>query len=113
MPSKCNRKLLKLFHQNAPEDDLNKVELLNEKTREFRALILKLSAADRSLNYMLEPLFTLFDEIEKGEVVPPTEGKYRSPFHIENPTYGIRTEFSEASAEFQSALEDWPSKFPD
>lgn len=73
----------------------------------------KLSAVDRSLKDMLEPLFKLFDAIERGEVAPPTEGRYRNPFHLEDPAYGMRTEFNQASAEFQSALEDWPSKFLD
>lgn len=90
---------------------MSKAALLNRKMREFRALVSKLSAKDQSLNDMLEPVFTLFEAIEKGEVVPPAEGRYRNPFHLEDPTYGMRTEFNEKSAEFQSALEDWPSKF--
>lgn len=89
---------------------MNNVLLLKEKTREFRALILKLSIADRSLKDQLEPLFLLFDAIEQGEVTPPTEGRYKFPFHLEDSTYGIGTEFIEASAQFRSALEDWPSR---
>jgi hypothetical protein len=105
-----NRKRRELFLPNALEDELNKVELLKEKAREFRVLILKLGPTHPRLKDELEPLFLLFDALERGEVTPPLEGKYESPFHLEDPIFGIGTEFLEASAQFRSALEDWPSK---
>ena len=90
---------------------MSKVTLLREKTKIFRRVILKLSAEDPDLALMLEPLMILFDAIEKGEVIAPAQSLYRSPFHMEDPRYGMRSEFYEALAEFLSALEDWPAKF--
>jgi hypothetical protein len=89
---------------------MEKTELLLEKTRLFKELLIETERQDSGLSPLLEKLTPLFDDIENGRVIPPCVGRFQAPFHSEDSRYGFRQPIYSAAAEFEAALEDWRSK---
>ena len=89
---------------------MEKNELLLEKTRIFRKMLVEVEAQDSGLWMLLDELKQLFDDIEAGRVTPPCVGRYSPAFNGEDPKYGYEHPLYEAAAEFHAALEDWRSK---
>lgn len=88
---------------------MDKRELLLEKTRVFRDLLVAGAPRDRCLESVLTNLTPMFDQIEAGGIEPPYEGEFRFPFQIEGPN-GVAHPLFSAASEFQAALLDWRSK---
>ena len=88
-----------------------KQELLIEKMRNFKHLMESMTPAHPEIRSTLQSLSGLFADIDSGRISVPCEGRYRSPFPLDVFDYYAQgTPLLHADAEFQSALEDWPSK---
>lgn len=90
---------------------MTKRELLIEKMHRFKHLMESMTSAHPEMRSTLRSLSDLFADIESGRISVPCEGRYRSPFPLDVFDYYAQgTPLLHADAEFQSALEDWPSK---
>lgn len=89
---------------------MDRVELLHQSTAAFRRTLLSATMKDWSLLPWLLQMLRLFRDIESGKIVPPAEGIYRWPFHVDHHRYGPKSSLYHAGAEFQAALEDWRSQ---
>lgn len=90
---------------------MTKLELLVEKMSLFRGLLQSMVSAHPEIRSTLQSLSGLFADIDSGRISVPCEGRYRSPFPLDVFDYYAQgTPLLHADAEFQSALEDWPSK---
>ena len=78
--------------------------------RSFRAILVKTEKLDPTLSSVISELNPLFNEIEKGEIMPPCEDRYHSLFQGDAVRYGFPHPIYGAAAEFHAALEDWRSK---
>ena len=91
------------------EVKLDKRELLLEKMRIFREMLVVAEVHDPGLWRLLETLNPLFEEIEDGCIDPPYKGGYTIPFQGDGVTYEYPHPLFLASAEFNAALFDWYS----
>lgn len=90
---------------------MSKSSLLIEKMVAYRSVLKLMQEAHPELASVLAQLKDLFAAIELGQLEPPCEGCYRSPFHPDVHTYNAPgTPLSVAESDFICALEDWPSK---
>lgn len=86
-------------------------DLLVEKMNGYRNILKSMQEAHPELVSVLAQFRELFAAIENGDVKPPCEGCYRSPFHPDLYVYcAPGTPLSVAESDFICALEDWPSK---
>jgi hypothetical protein len=90
---------------------MNKVSLLKKRAQEFKLLLTEAERTDPWVGRVLDELEPLFNGIENGSIQPPIPfGTYRRKFRSDDPKYGMHTAICSAESEFNSALEDWPSK---
>ena len=89
---------------------MEKTEILRLRMRELRALLTEQSTTDSFLSGVLNQLEPLFTEIETGQIRPPCHGRFRNPFHSDDPKYGRNSAVFGAAAELRSALEDSQSQ---
>jgi hypothetical protein len=89
---------------------MDKVALLKACASEFEAVLRAAAKTDWSLCRLLSELEPLFEGIASGVVVPPCDGRFRTPFHTEDPVNGLGSPLFRASAAFEAALEDWASQ---
>jgi hypothetical protein len=89
---------------------VNKIELLQTTTVQFKQKLAAVAAHDREIAAMLDDLTPLFSRISDGLVQPPAEGIYRQRFLIEHPRHGGGTPLFSAESDFLSALLDWRSQ---
>jgi hypothetical protein len=89
---------------------MNKRELLLQCMASLRAELAAAKVADPWLAELEDSLDPLFSDIGSGLVEPPCCGRFRNPFHIEDPRYGPETRLFAAAAAFRSALEDSASQ---
>ena len=90
---------------------MNKIDYLKEKSAAYQAMLESMRGQHPEIGGVLSQLNDFFVEIEAGNVTPPCEGCYTSPFHPDiNLYYGPGTALSVVESEFICALEDWKSK---
>jgi hypothetical protein len=89
---------------------MSKVEKFKDRARSFRALLVVHAPKDTDAESLLQWLTPLFEEIAAGKVQPPQRYEYRLALGKDNPFYEPTSPFSEAKAQFISALEDWESQ---
>ena len=90
---------------------MNKIDYLKEKSAKYRAMLESMQGQHPEIGGVLLQLNEFFVAIEAGNVSPPCEGCYISPFHPDiNLYYGPGTALSVVESEFICALEDWTSK---
>jgi hypothetical protein len=89
---------------------MDKGSLLKACAAEFEAVLRAEAEIDWSLSRLLKDLKPLFEGIASGLVVPPCPGRFRTPFHIEDPVNGLESNLFRVSAAFESALEDSASQ---
>jgi hypothetical protein len=90
---------------------MSKVDLLKMRAVEFKLLLQAAQRSDPWLSRVLDEIEPLFVGIADGSVQPPLPfGAYRPRFRSDDARYGMHTPICKAESEFNSALEDWPSK---
>lgn len=89
---------------------MEKNELLLEKMRNFRQMLIEAERNDSMIERLLADLQPLFRDIELGRVVPPVDYPFQPPFQGDGVRYGFPHPLYSAAAAFQAALEDWRSK---
>jgi hypothetical protein len=90
---------------------MDNLELLRLRAAEFRKLLQQAERTDPGLSKVLVELEPLFEAIAQGSLKPPLPFRtYRPKFNSEDSRYGMNTPIFSAESDFNSALEDWPSK---
>lgn len=104
-----SQKRQELFPQKNLEAEMDKTQLLIERSRALRQLLLSKVESDPSIATLIEKLHPLFDGIETDVIVPPTTDRCNDLPTVDDEKYGMGTDVFEACAYFQAALEDWAS----
>lgn len=83
---------------------MKKVNNLKKKAAILRSILERYAQEDRDAAMVLRFMTSLFEEIDRGEVVPPMENKYAWHFFNTNSPLVEYVDLVEAAAEYASAL---------
>jgi hypothetical protein len=89
--------------------EMTKIENLQAKSRNLHCLLMQYSVIDGDADMVLKFMTPLFEQIAKGEVIPPKEFIYRWYFGSTDSPLAAFEDLINVAAEFSHVLEDWPT----
>lgn len=91
---------------------MKKVKNLQEKALALRELLERYAKVDDDVEMVLGFMMPLFEQIKKGEIIPPLKHQYRWYFaNTESPLFKY-DDLCEAGAEYARVLEDRNNVLP-
>lgn len=89
---------------------MDKVEKLKRRVQVLKTLLETHARRNSDAEALLRFLTPLFEDIMADKIEPPKRYEYHLVLGKDNPFYETDSLFSEAHAQFVSALEDWESQ---
>jgi len=86
---------------------MNEIENLKRKAANLRLVLERYATMDSYAEMVLRNMQPVFNDIEKGKVVPPVENEFQWYFfNTESPLFGY-LDLGEAAAQYSRAMELW------
>ncbi len=89
---------------------MEKVKILQEKALALRVLLQMHEKGNADATLLLRLLTPLFEDIARGNVIPPVYYQHGLALGKDNPLYEPGSWLFRAESDFVAALEDWTSQ---